>query len=298
MRRLALVAPAKINWSLEVLRKRADGYHEVRSVMQTIDLADTVTLAQSDTVELQVASDAAGAVDVVAEEDMAWRAATALREHLGQRRGVAIALEKRIPLAAGLGGGSSDAAAVLRGCNALWDVGLTDAELAAVGAALGSDVPFFIYGGTCVVSGRGEAVEPLDDGVAQTLLLATPPARERRGKTAEMYEALTPAMYGEGDATLGVREVIEAGRPLEDGHLANVFERVPEQMQPERGRAFDALQADGLRPHLAGSGPSFFLLADGVDDARVEERMRALGFEPLRARTLRRDAARRMIEER
>src|SRR4029079_17307603 len=125
---------------------------------------------------------------------------------------------------------------------------------------IGSDPPFFICGGTAVAAGRGEQVEALPDARAPQLLLATPPEGHRGNKTAGMFAALTPDDYGDGDVTLGVRETVMAGRELGDAALHNDFAHVITRIQPETERAMDALRAQGHSPHLAGAGPSFFLL--------------------------------------
>lgn len=295
MNALRVRAPAKINWTLEALHIRPDGYHEIRSVLQTIDVCDTLTLEPAGRIELALAGEAGVLRDLADAENLAVRAAAALRAHAGAPEGVRITLEKRIPVAAGLGGGSSDAAAALRGCNALWQCGATEDELAAIAATIGSDPPFFIRGGTAAVSGRGEAVEPLADARGASLLLALPPAEDRGRKTASMFAALSPADFTDGDATIGAREAIEAARALVDGDLTNVFERVTARMQPETERAMDALRAQGVTPHLAGAGPSFFVLLSGTaSEAPLAARVRELGFEARTARLLPRAAALRI----
>jgi 4-diphosphocytidyl-2-C-methyl-D-erythritol kinase len=198
-----------------------------------------------------------------------------------------------VPVAAGLGGGSSDAAAVLRALDRLWGSQQSDANLTEIAGELGSDPPFFVLGGTAVAGGRGDAVEPLDDALAPSILLAVPPPNERGEKTAEMYRALTPDDFSEGDATLGVREVVGARRMVQDAHLSNVFERVTSRMQPETERAMAALRAQGYAPHLAGAGPSFFLLYGGGADLAhlLGDRIRELGFEPIATHTLSRARA-------
>lgn len=290
---LRLLAPAKVNWSLEVLHIRPDGYREVRSVLQTVSLCDTLTLLPGDGIDLDVSG--LPLPDDPPESNLAFRAALALRDRAGVRTGVRIVLEKRVPVAAGLGGGSSDAAAVLRGCNQFWRAGLADRELHELAAGLGSDVPFFLHAGTAAVSGRGEIVEALPDAVAPTLLLAAPPPQERGEKTAAMYAALSPHEFSEGEVTREVREAVEAGHAIDDSAVANVFERVITAMQPETELAMDALRAQGHTPHLAGAGPSFFLLVpdDGAVGA-LSERVRALGFEPFAACVLPRAEALRV----
>lgn len=297
-RTIRLIAPAKINWSLEVLRIRPDGYHELRSVLQTISLHDTVTLTESDHLELAILGDADMLADNPVESNLAYRAAVALRERTGIRRGARITLDKRIPVAAGLGGGSSDAAAVIRGLNLLWDAGQPQSNLVEIAGEVGSDPPFFVVGGTASIGGRGESVEALADALAPSIMLAIPPAGERGEKTAQMFSAITFDHYTEGDATLGVRETVTAGRTLHDALLSNVFEHVTTKMQPDSERAMDALRAEGFAPHLCGAGPSFFLLyGGGADYADVlARRIRETGFEPRAAHAIRRDEALRIEE--
>jgi len=293
-RGLRVLAPAKINWTIEVLRIRPDGYHEIRSVLQTIDLCDVVTLTECDGIELVLSGEAALLAGEPPEANLAYRAAVAFRRRTRARRGVRIELEKRVPVAAGLGGGSSDAAAVLRGLNRLWDAAQPLDNLVEIAGEIGSDPPFFIVGGTAMASGRGDRVEALPDAVAPPIVLATPPAEQRGDKTASMYEALTPDDFSDGYVSIGVREVVEAGRAIVGAELANVFERVTAEQQPATALAMDALRAQGHAPRLAGSGPSFFLLEPPSD--ALLARIRGLGFEPRVVATLPRETALRIEE--
>src|SRR3989441_4781859 len=150
-RRLVLRAAAKVNLALEVLGRRDDGYHEITTVMQAVDLSDRLVLEDADVLELRTT-----APDVPTDgTNLALRAALALREMAGSSRGVRITLEKRIPVAAGLGGGSTDAAAVLVGLSRLWGLRWPRDRLAEVGVTLGMDVPFFLHGGAAVGAGSG-----------------------------------------------------------------------------------------------------------------------------------------------
>jgi len=298
MRRLRLLAPAKINWTLEALHIRSDGYHEVRSVLQTVDFCDVVTLSEAPDIELRVTGDAASLADSAPETNLAYRAAVALRRRAGVRAGALMELEKRIPVAAGFGGGSSDAAAVLRGLNALWATHQPQANLIEIAGEVGSDPPFFVVCGTAVVRGRGDIVEPLPDAIAPEIMLATPPVNERGEKTAEMYAALSPDEFSEGYVTIGLADAVEAGRAIVRDELNNVFERVTRRLQPDTQLAMDALRAQGVEPHLCGSGPSFFVLLDDAvpDRETVEARVEALGFASRVVRTLPREAALRIEE--
>ena len=154
---IRLQAPAKINLTLEVLGRRADGYHEVRTVLAAVDIADELELSEADGLALTVEPE--GAVPV--EDNLVLRAAALLRDAAPAGAGAAIVLHKRIPVAGGLGGGSSDAAAALLGLRRLWDLDLSDRTLAELAALLGADVPFFLRGGTALAAGRGEQLTVL-----------------------------------------------------------------------------------------------------------------------------------------
>ena len=157
--RISLKAPAKINLFLEILGKRDDGYHEIETVMQEIDLVDNLQFEEiQEGVRLKcndenIPSD---------ENNLVCKAANLILNECGIKKGVLISLEKNIPVGAGLGGGSSDAAATLKALNLLWKIGLNDAELMEFAAKLGSDIPFFIKGKTSLCSGRGERITPIE----------------------------------------------------------------------------------------------------------------------------------------
>jgi len=162
---------AKINWTLDVLFKREDGYHELRTIYQTVSLYDRLHIARTGG-EISVACDD-GRVPSD-ETNLAHRAANRLREATGARYGARIEIEKRIPVAGGLGGGSSNAAAALIGLARLWQVPVGDREMVSLAASLGSDVPFFFLGGTALGIGRGEEVYRLEEVLCPHLLLANP----------------------------------------------------------------------------------------------------------------------------
>ena len=190
-----LSAYAKVNLSLEVLGKRDDGYHEVATVMQTVDLADTLWFSQSD--DLEVECEVPG---LSGAQNLVWDAAIALARHAGFEPKGRIEIEKRIPLAAGLGGGSADAAAALRGLNGLWRLDLRFEELGTVAATLGSDVPFLLNGGTALGTGRGDVLQPLE-APAGALVLLVIPAESIARKTPTMYGALTADDFSDGAHT-------------------------------------------------------------------------------------------------
>ncbi len=153
---IELYAPAKLNLYLDVINKRLDGYHDIISVMQTVGLYDVIYLEAAEKIKLECPG-----LDLPPESNLAYKAAKLLLEYANKDKGAAIKIDKHIPLGAGLGGGSSDAASVLTGLNQLWELGLNNHELMQLGEKLGADVPFFIIGGTCLAEGIGTNITPL-----------------------------------------------------------------------------------------------------------------------------------------
>ena len=265
-RAFRLIAPAKINWTLEVLARRDDGYHELRTVLQTIDLCDTVTVRAAAGLSLAVRGEAASTLGPPSA-NLALRAAELLRSRYGIAAGANIELDKRIPVAAGLGGGSSDAAAVLRGLARLWRLDLADDALAALGAELGSDVPFFIYAGTALAEGRGERVTPLPDAPAGDIALL--PGSGPDEKTSRLFSLLRPADFADGSASAELARALERGaaRSLDDidRRYRNSFDGPAVVAFPGVAERRSALAAATGHPaRLAGAGPSLFACADAA----------------------------------
>ncbi len=187
---LTLLAPAKINWVLHVLDKRRDGYHNILSLLQCINLYDELTIEHSRKI------DVFSNIDLPQEQNLVYKAALMLQKHGGIDKGAKITLNKSIPIGAGLGGGSSDAASTLIGLNEFWQLGFNNKELEKIGGLIGSDVPFFFHSPIAVVAGRGEIVEPLMIDTSYTLLLVKPPVSVSTAmaygmlaqKRLEMYE--------------------------------------------------------------------------------------------------------------
>jgi 4-diphosphocytidyl-2-C-methyl-D-erythritol kinase len=169
---VSVPAFAKINLSLEVVGRRPDGYHELRTVFQTVSLADTLHFSRLETSDIRLECDR---LELATDErNLVVRAARALQAAAGVTRGAAIRLEKRIPMEAGLGGGSSDAGVTLLALRRLWNATVPDETLLGIAASLGADVPFFLYGGTALGTGRGDIIEPLPDVEVPVLLLVNP----------------------------------------------------------------------------------------------------------------------------
>ncbi|HEY0081900.1 MAG TPA: 4-(cytidine 5'-diphospho)-2-C-methyl-D-erythritol kinase [Pyrinomonadaceae bacterium] len=262
---------AKINLTLRIHGRRADGYHEIETVFQTVTLHDRLTFTAHDGEgRLELACDAPGVP--CDESNLVHRAGTALCARYGTTRGARVNLEKRIPAGGGLGGGSSNAAVALVGLARLWRIETDRRALAEIGASLGADVPFFLTGGTALGTGRGTDIHPLADVPPQQLLIVTPRVRV---STAEAYKslnahALTKAV---SPANLTVsRARAEISGSLQAA-LWNDFEPVVYRLHPEIERVRDALVAAGAGGALlSGSGASVFGLFENV-----RERDRAQG---------------------
>lgn len=262
--RLLVKAPAKINLSLDVLYKRPDGYHEVEMIMTTIDLADRLELNLLNRKEIRILSHNRFVPDD--QRNLAYQAASLLQERFSVDKGVSIMIEKNIPVAAGLAGGSSDAAATLRGLNKLWQLGLTLDELAELGAEIGSDVSFCVYGGTALAKGRGEIITPLPAPPTCWVVLAKPFIGV---STADVYRRLSL----DGIKHPNTKEMIEA---IERGdftgvcsNLQNVLEDVTFKLHPEVALIKEQMKRFGADAVLmSGSGPTVFGLVQ--HDSRMQ----------------------------
>jgi 4-diphosphocytidyl-2-C-methyl-D-erythritol kinase len=287
--RRAVMAPAfaKVNLMLEVLGRRDDGFHELASVMQTVSLQDTVALRPAADGIRSVVCDQP---DLAGADNLALRAAEAVARAAGIAAGVALDLHKEIPIQGGLGGGSSDAAAVLMALRGLWNLKLSTADLTALAASLGSDVPFFLVGGTALVTGRGEHVAPLPDINPLWIVLARPAVSI---STATAFHALTPADYGDGSASSALADAIQRGETTLLTRLVNAFEHSVLRDYPAVARTWEALEAAGAPVvRLSGSGPTLFAPFDTLAPAaEVWQRLRADGHQTWLTHTVTRSVA-------
>lgn len=289
-----LVAPAKINLALEVIRRRPDGYHEVATVMSTIDLLDRVTIESRPAgsgLIVALAGDYTDGIDP--DDDLARRAAIRMAEVAGREPDLAITVEKRIPSPGGLGGGSSDAAAVIRGLKHLWGLDWSHERLDAIAATLGSDVPFFVHGGTALCTGRGERVEPLRDVTQLRMLILVPPVPAGPAKTARRYAALRQNEFTDGGRTHRLAARIARKAPPPTADFTNAFEAVVERTEPELVAHYARYTAAGApRMHLCGSGPAVFLfIREDAKASELRRDFRSQGATVFEVRTLGRAAA-------
>jgi len=280
---LTVKAPAKINLTLEVLAERPDGYHEIRSLIQTIDLCDSLRFRLND--KLQFDSDNS---DFVPEGSLTSKAAALLQQTTGCSKGARIEIGKRIPLTSGLGGDSSGAAAILRGLNKLWRLGLSLAQLLELAPRLGSDVAFFVYGGTALVEGRGERVTPLPPLPHRWVVLLMPPVLRMPEKTRQLYASLKPSHYTDGQITQKLVKVLNEGREFKPSMLFNTFENAAFEFFPGLKvykEHYAKLGASHV--HLAGSGPALFtMLGDKAQAEDLYTRCQQQGLESYLADTV------------
>ncbi len=282
MTRVALSSPSKINLFLEVLGRRDDGYHEIRSLIVLTELCDTVTL------ERRVSGISVGVTNPqvpLGPENLCHRAAGLLLRHCGLAAGVSVWIEKRIPVAGGMGGGSSNAAATLWGLNLLYDLGRPREELMRLGAELGSDVPLFFSRGAAFLSGRGERVEDLAPLSSRWVVIANPGIEI---STASIYHRLRLPLTSE-DAGIRMRLLVESGR--EEAAFSSCFNRLEEvvlNVYPEVAALKQRLSLLGASPVLvSGSGPTVFGVMKGSDVAKqaasslVESGIRAIACRTL-----------------
>lgn len=262
---LALEAFAKINWSLAVMGKRPDGFHEIRSLIQKVGLHDTLEFEDSGEIEVITGS------PIELRENLVFKAAMALRERLDMTRGARIRLGKRIPLAAGLGGGSSDAAATLKGLCVLWGADVPPGELSAIAASIGSDVPFFLGPPASLAEGRGERLTPAAITRSSCLLLVKPDfevsAAWAYGRVRE-YSAAAP----------GLDRMVDGLNRGDFASLAPAFtnglEGPVESAHPSVGEIRRKLLEEGaLLSRMSGSGPTVFgVFTDRREAQRAAEK--------------------------
>jgi 4-diphosphocytidyl-2-C-methyl-D-erythritol kinase len=259
-------APAKINWFLDVVGKRPqDGYHLLQMVMQQISLMDKVSLQKS---EKDILTSSVEDLPTN-ESNLALKAWLLLKKRFNLQECLAIHIEKNIPLSSGLGGGSTDAAAVLKGANQMLDLGLEHKELAELALQLGSDVPFFLLEGAALAEGIGEILTPLPALEKQYLLLVNPGFPV---STAEVYEDFSLEHISRKPQTPEIIEALMLGQPTQIGPLlVNVLETVTANKYPEINKIKFEMAACGLYPLMAGSGASVFGLAVDQESAQAAQ---------------------------
>ncbi|OFW57728.1 MAG: 4-(cytidine 5'-diphospho)-2-C-methyl-D-erythritol kinase [Actinobacteria bacterium RBG_19FT_COMBO_54_7] len=271
--RIALEAPAKVNLYLEVGPRRPDGYHPVRSVMQAIELCDLVEVELDRGgrgIEIEVEGDAPAG-----DDNLCIQAARAYSEWLKKPFGVRIGLKKRIPNAAGLGGGSSDAAAVLRGLQLLSGEDISREELFELAASLGSDVPFFLIGGTALAQGRGEQIFPLVQAPPLPILLANPGIELSTRLVYEKFDEIGGPKPPEGGPAGLIKSLASQDVERIPGLLFNSLQKAAIDLVPEIGQLLEmAKRSDEEAALLCGSGSTVFVMRENEQRVSAENQMK------------------------
>lgn len=255
---LTLSANAKINLTLDILGTREDGYHEVAMIMQEISLHDTLSMGKiNQGISLTIVIEGQQGTLLADESNLCWKAAALVQKEYNLQEGVEIHLTKRIPMAAGLAGGSADAAAVLKGMNHLFRLGMTEARLCELGARLGSDIPFCIMGGTMLATGRGEILTRLPSFPRLSVVLAKPPVGVSTAWAYKTYDAGYDGPHPDNEAML---EAIHGGDAHKAaGLLCNVLEGVTETEHPVIADYKRFMMEHGaMASMMSGSGPTVF----------------------------------------
>ena len=270
---------AKINLTLDILRKREDGFHEISMLMQTVKLADTVELSKISsgiTLDMDATEIVGGETIPVDEKNLACKAAKAVCDYCGEDFGVAINLHKKIPAAAGLAGGSADAAAVIRGMNRLYGLRLNNEKLCKIGEQVGSDVPFCIVGGTCLAEGRGEILTKLPDLKEMAVVLAKPRGEIPTGWAYNTYDLNPVKERLKNDEIISLLNSGDYDEAFKK--FANVFEGVAVKKYPVIEKYKSKMLDAGAKVALiSGTGPTVFALTDKKNSEKIASSVDGMG---------------------
>ncbi|MBR0375865.1 MAG: 4-(cytidine 5'-diphospho)-2-C-methyl-D-erythritol kinase [Firmicutes bacterium] len=266
---LEIKAPAKINWGLEIVGKREDGYHLLRSLMQTVDLCDVLRLTLAERDECRCSPPLPDD-----SPNLALQAWQALKAELGLTQCLLIEVEKKIPVAAGLGGGSADAAAVLRGADRLLELGLDMDRLSMIGMKIGADVPFCLHGGLALVEGAGERVTPLAAACEYDLVLVDPAIPVSTAKVYAAFDKAPEAAPGHIDAL--TRAVLSGDKSEIRRHSVNMLEPPAFRLYRRLREIQEACADTSACAHLSGSGGVVWALCPNRQMAQMTARAMAI----------------------
>ena len=278
---LCLKAHAKINWTLDIHGTREDGYHLMEMLMQAVDMHDTLWLEEADELILENAVDETGAPasepgDAMGSEavtydqrNLVYKAAKLLKERYQVSSGARMRLLKKIPSGAGMGGGSADAAATLRGLNELWNLNLSEEELLRLGLSLGADVPFMLTGGLAHVSGIGEVIRPLFPAPEIWLVMLQPCGGLSTREVFTAFDSLNPALLARPDTSKAQDALLRVDLPALGKAMNNVLEGVSAAARPALRKAAQALEELGaVRGMMTGSGSVVYGVFENEEKAR------------------------------
>ncbi len=268
MKEIVLESYGKINLGLDVLYKRQDGYHEIKTIMQQINLKDTLIM---ETIEEGIELDCTNKALPLDSTNLVYQAWKKMQEKTGIKKGIKVNIQKNIPIAAGLAGGSANAAGVLKGLNELWDLSLSEEELREIGVEIGADVPYCIMGGTALAEGIGEKLTKLNSFKDKNVLLVNPSIGV---STAEVYKSLRL----DGKKTMDVEKIISAIEKDDiksvGDNITNIMEEVVIEKHPIISQIKkDMLKYGALASLMSGSGPTVFGLFDDLDKLKYSKKI-------------------------
>ena len=281
---LAAKSFGKINITLEVIGRFPDGYHQIVSVMQAIELCDTMSFKLSFNQHINFICD----MPVIQNDDnLVLKAARLLKEYSEHPYGADIHLEKIIPVSSGLGGGSSNAAVTLLSLNQLWDLNLNQDTLTMLAKKIGSDVAFFLNGPSCIAEQKGDKITQIKS-VQPTNMVLVVPKIDLQEKTKNMYNLISMKDYTDGKLSFKTAKLIESGQLPTHYPMYNIFKKVAMESFPEISLAEKAMIESGAsQVQLSGSGPSLFTFTKSTNESkRISEKLAALGYNPIISKTL------------
>ncbi|MCL1965439.1 MAG: 4-(cytidine 5'-diphospho)-2-C-methyl-D-erythritol kinase [Firmicutes bacterium] len=281
---MQITAHAKLNWTLSVLGRREDGYHELDTLMQSVALGDSIEMEHGDGLTLALAGKAAVPQD---RSNLALRAADVLRKAMGVTAGARILLRKRIPVSAGLGGGSADAAAVLTGLSALWGLSVSDHDLKALALVIGADVPFCLTGGLARARGVGEALTRLDTPAPLEVVIVKPTAGLSTPAVFAAYDKLEKKPSNP-DSDAATRALTAGNKRMLAAAMGNALQAAAVPLAPEIALCAQALEHLGaLRAQMTGSGSAVIgLFASAKEAAAAANACRRLWKHTFHTRTV------------
>lgn len=264
MKETKVDSPAKVNLTLDIIEKRVDGYHELEMVMQELELKDKIVLKELEENKIEIKCNEKSVP--LNEKNLCWKAVEFIKEIKGIEKGIEISIEKNIPVAGGLGGGSSNAAAVIKGLNKLWQLHLTREEMQLIAEKIGMDVAFFLYGKTAFASGRGEKILPLKDFPKTRVLICNPGIPV---STKEAYSKIDYDNSGKVLASRKLKQAIEERKKIEElaGLLHNDFEFSVLKEFPEIKELKKEMKENSLKVLMSGSGSTVFCFPKTRDDS-------------------------------
>ncbi len=264
MKELKIDSPAKVNLTLDIIRKRDDGYHELEMIMQELELKDEIVLKEIEENKIIIKSNSTEIP--LNEKNLCWKAAKLVKQKKGIEKGIEIFIEKNIPVAGGLGGGSSNAAAVIKGLNQMWGLKMQQKEMQEIAEKIGMDIAFFLFGKTCFASGRGEKIEKIKDFPKSRIIICNPGIRV---STKTAYSKVNYEKSGKTLASQKMKKEIEEGKATEElvKLLHNDFEFSVLKQFPEIQKVKELMQKNSLNALMSGSGSTVFCFPETKEQA-------------------------------